>query len=523
MSSQAVLDTKPIGAFRELRSVAPALVLGLLLLGVLFQQDVSAAVGIWSDSTAYNHCFLIIPIVAYLIWDRRATLVGVPAKPVPWVALAAIPVGIAWLVAERLGVMEGRQLMVVTLAELLLLAVLGWRLWFLLLGPLLYLYFLVPFGAFVTPLLQDFTTSFVVHGLALLNIPNFTDGRTIEIPEGVFLVAEACAGLRFLIASTAFGCLYALLMYRGTLRRTVFILVSIIVPIIANGFRALGIVVLGHVLGSAQAAVTDHILYGWMFFSIVILLLVVLGLPFRQDHRRYEVSSVAVTASGDGGHGRASFAAAALVVAVAAVAPLIVFQLDRANAAGLTGALPPLAVPAGCSAEADGDAPVGTLPVDGPVGRLLMQRIACDGVTFDVRVQVFSPHVTPGRILSEQRRLTGEGIAEDTELHWLSGSDGGPPIWRLSLTSGPSFVAATGLWIDGGPTPGGFAMRIRQAWNSVVGSPFAPLVVAVSPEADWSRISQPRQAELVRRLTRFLQDQPGLVAQLGQLSAAAAH
>ena len=58
------------------------------------------------------------------------------------------------------------------------------------------------------------------------------DGYTIEIPEGTFYVAEACAGLRFLIASIAFGCLYALLMYRSPVRRTAFIVISIVVPII---------------------------------------------------------------------------------------------------------------------------------------------------------------------------------------------------------------------------------------------------------------------------------------------------
>src|SRR5581483_9036774 len=93
----------------------------------------------------------------------------------------------------------------------------------------------------------------------------------------------ACAGLRFLIASIAFGTLYSCLIYRSFTRRALFMLASVIIPIIANGFRALGIVVLGHVLGSAQAAAADHILYGWLFFSIVILLLIMAGLPFRED------------------------------------------------------------------------------------------------------------------------------------------------------------------------------------------------------------------------------------------------
>ena len=173
--------------------------------------------------------------------------------------------------------------MAMTFAELLFFTMLGPRLWWRLAGPLLYLYFLVPFGAFLTPKLQDITTVFVTHGLRILHIPAYITGYTIEIPEGTFLIAEACAGLRFLIAAVAFGCLYALTMYRSPVRRAIFIGISIVVPIIANGFRALGIILLGHVLGSAQAAETDHVLYGWVFFSAVILILIVLGLRFRED------------------------------------------------------------------------------------------------------------------------------------------------------------------------------------------------------------------------------------------------
>jgi hypothetical protein len=136
-----------------------------LLLGILFHAEVIAAVGVWIDSTAYNHCFLIIPIVIFLIWDRRSTLAGLAAEPLPLAALLAIPLGIAWLAAERLGIMEGRQLVAVSMVEVLFLAMLGRRLWLALLGPLLYLYFLVPFGEFLTPKLQDITTWFIRHSL----------------------------------------------------------------------------------------------------------------------------------------------------------------------------------------------------------------------------------------------------------------------------------------------------------------------------------------------------------------------
>ena len=166
---------------------------GLIALGLLFHTEVVAAVTVWQDSTAYNHCFLVIPIVLYLIWDRRDTLRDASARPYPLAILAGIPLAIAWLLAERLGIMEGRQLVAMSFAELLFFVVLGPRLWWRLAGPLLYLYFLVPFGAFLTPKLQDITTLFVAHGLPLLHIPAYITGYTIEIPEGQ---VPDCRGLR---------------------------------------------------------------------------------------------------------------------------------------------------------------------------------------------------------------------------------------------------------------------------------------------------------------------------------------
>jgi exosortase len=191
--------------FAALRSVAWPIGLGLLLLGGIFHREVAAAVQTWLDSTAYNHCFLVIPIAAYLLWDRRFELCGIAARPWRPALLLGVPLALVWLLAERLGIMEGRQLAAIGFVEVLFLAVLGPRLWWAVAGPLLYLYFLVPFGEFLTPQLQDITTVLVSHGLEVLGVPAYIDGYVIEIPQGTFFIAEACAGLRFLIASIAFG------------------------------------------------------------------------------------------------------------------------------------------------------------------------------------------------------------------------------------------------------------------------------------------------------------------------------
>lgn len=269
-----------------------ALAIGAAAFGVVFFDEIRRAVAVWEESTAYNHCYLILPIVVYLIWERWQALYARAPDPSFWPLVAMVPVGLVWLFASGAQITEGRELAAMTLFELFLLAVLGVKVWRVAAFALLYLYFLVPAGAFITPYLQTFAAQFAVKGVELLGIRIYSDGYHIEVPGARFEVAEACAGLRFLIASVALGTLYGYTMYRSWKRRAAFIAVSIIVPIIANGLRVLGIVVYGYVLGNAEAAVADHLIYGWVFFSLVSLILILLGLPFRQAVPAFPVTLV---------------------------------------------------------------------------------------------------------------------------------------------------------------------------------------------------------------------------------------
>ncbi|HTW69557.1 MAG TPA: exosortase A [Acetobacteraceae bacterium] len=482
MSTPTLLTRDIATAWRSQRGVAMTLGVGVIALGILFHEEVAAAIRTWMDSTAYNHCFLIIPIAAYLVWDRRATLRGFSAQPVIWPALAGIPIALAWLLAERLGIMEGRQLMAMSFLELLALVVLGWTLWWQVAGPLLYLYFLVPFGDFLTPKLQDITTGFVQHGLNLLQIPNYITGYTIEIPEGTFYIAEACAGLRFLIASIAFGVLYALLMYRSPLRRVAFIAASMVVPIIANGMRAVGIIALGHVLGSAKAAATDHVLYGWIFFSLVILLLIALGLPFREDIAREGAAAAtprrATMPPMD--HWRGALIAGIVVVLLAAAGPAVAMQLDSLGK-HVAGSIQPLNFGPGCT-DLAADVPA---PPDTP-GHLASQRIVCGGLTLDVHVDVFGKHSTSAPVLAAQRRLTDiPNTTHDdnfeTETVTLPVTSGPANLWRLVRTTAPGPMVAVAIWVNGKPAGTGLRMRAHMAWQSLMGAAVAPVVVAVRP------------------------------------------
>ncbi len=512
MITGALTVTTAPATWRSFRLAVPALLLGLGLLGLLFREEIEAAVRVWMHSTAYNHCILVLPIAAYLAWDRRSLLADVLVQPTPLLALAGLPLALVWLIAERVGIMEGRQLAAMCLVELLFLTVLGWPMWRRLSAPLLYLFFLVPFGAFIVPALQTFTAGFTIVGLNLLGIPNFSDGYTIEIPAGTFYVAEACAGLRFLIAAIAFGVLYSCLMYRSPLRRGLFMAASVIVPIIANGFRALGIVVLGQALGSAEAAAADHIIYGWVFFSAVIFLLILIGLPFRQEPH-WRAPPVAAQRPN-----KAPFAGSLLAAAVlglsAMIGPVTAGRLDDGANGTLALAQLDFGAEAPCTSAPAAKRTEAGAPANAAPSRILVQRLTCGDQNVTLHVEVFAPRTGLSHIVAQRRRLTGEfGGDADTTLLQSSGVE-----WQLVETETPLGATATALWIDGRPATGSLATRIRQARNSLLGSTRAPVLVAITPEIAWKTEGEAGRLHAKALLQAFLDSQPALPAKIGALS-----
>ncbi len=507
---QPLLDdrtSRPI-AFADFRArflpVLAALAVGALLLAGLFFQEVRAAVTTWNTSTAYGHCYLVLPMTLYLIWDRRAVLDAIPARPDFRFALLALPIAVVWLVAERLGIMEGRQLMAIATLEVLLLTVLGLRLFWALLGPLLYLFFLVPFGAYLTPALQHFTAQFAATGLDLLGIPNFTNDLTIEIPAGTFFVAEACAGLRFLIAAVAFGVFYALLNYHSPLRRVVFIGASIVVPIIANGLRALGIVVLGNILGNAQAAAADHIIYGWVFFSVVMLLLVAAGLPMREPQRVYPASASRQVTR----FSRAPVWYAVAVCLLVAAGPAVAAALSvLATPAPLT-AMPSIALPAGCRQ-------VGASPPL-PATRVAL-GVDCGGQTFEIAIETFPARSTLADLLAARRQATGELGAEDASYSGLNVAGDEKGDWSLVQTIEPFRTTALASWVDGKPAQTGIRGRLEQARASVLGSQYAPVLMTISTN-ERGGLPAERQAALAQQMRGLVEAQTGLTAQVAAFS-----
>ncbi|MBT0960609.1 exosortase A [Denitromonas iodatirespirans] len=259
-----------------------ATLLGVLLVWALAYRDsLMDMAAIWSRSDTFAHGFVVLPISAYLIWMQRAHLAGCRPKPavsvLPLVLLAAF----AWVLGRLTSVAALEHVSAVAVLVSALWCGLGHRLFRRLAFPLGFLMFMAPVGEFLVPVLMHYTAEFTVSAVRASGVPVYQEGLQFVLPNGRWSVVEACSGIRYLIASFMVGTLYAYLNYQKLHKRLMFALVALLIPIIANWVRAYIIVMLGYLSDNALAAGVDHLIYGWVFFGVVILTMFWLGNRWR--------------------------------------------------------------------------------------------------------------------------------------------------------------------------------------------------------------------------------------------------
>ena len=307
----------PAGKWRRAIGVLVAATAALL---VLFRRDVGDLAHIWWTSTTFGHCLFIGPVVAWLVWQRRCEVAELePTGWAPGLVLVAAG-GAGWLVGDASGVALARHLGLVMMVQGAVVTVLGPHVARGLLFPLSYAFFLVPFGEGLEPPLQTVTVAMVMPLLHLAGVPAQVEGVLITIPNGWFEVAEACSGAKFVIAMVAFGALVANVGFTRWRRRMWFMVAAVIVPVLANGLRAFGTIYAAHLTSVARATGFDHIVYGWLFFGLVMA--AVLAIGWRWFDRSPDDPAFDPAALPPPSRGRLPGAlAAVLVVATAALFP----------------------------------------------------------------------------------------------------------------------------------------------------------------------------------------------------------
>src|ERR1700722_133952 len=166
----------------------------------------------WIRDENYSHGFIVLPVVAYLVWKQRARLAATERRP-SWLGLPIVALSLALLLTGTAGVeffLMRTSAIGVAAGTILFLA--GWRWLRLLLFPLTFALLMIPLPAIVFyqlafPL-QLLATRFGVAILQLAHIPVLREGNLIVLARTTLEVAEACSGIRSLISLFALALLY---------------------------------------------------------------------------------------------------------------------------------------------------------------------------------------------------------------------------------------------------------------------------------------------------------------------------
>ncbi len=255
----------------------------LVAVFALHAPTTASMIDIWRRSETFTHGFLVVPAVLAFVWLRRAELARTPIRPSRTALLAVAAAGALWLIGELSSSLAPAQFGMVAMVPAAVAAIFGWAWVRALAFPLAFLFFAVPFGEVFVPTLIEWTADFTIAALRASGVPVYRESTSFVIPSGRWSVVEACSGIRYLIASVMLGSLYAWLMYRSPRRRTLFVAASIVVPLVANWLRAYGIVMLGHLSNNRIATGVDHLIYGWIFFGVLMLAMFWVGARWRED------------------------------------------------------------------------------------------------------------------------------------------------------------------------------------------------------------------------------------------------
>ena len=268
---------------RALRWLPPIAVAATFL--ILYWPVMTDLVWNWSRDSNYSHAFLVLPVAAYLAWERRRELASTERHPsfvgflVIGASLATLLIGIAGVEfflmrISLIGVMTG---MVLFLA--------GWRWLRILLFPLAFTLLMIPippvlFYQFAFPL-QLLSTRFGVAILDIARIPVLREGNVIALAHTTLEVTEACSGIRSLLSLFTLAVLYGYFTtpHRGS--RVAIAALSVPIAIVANGLRVAGTGIAAQYIGPAAATGFLHEFSGWTVFMTSLAMLIAVSSLFR--------------------------------------------------------------------------------------------------------------------------------------------------------------------------------------------------------------------------------------------------
>lgn len=504
----------------------PVLAAFAVAIGIVALHAATAAsiVAIWIRSETFAHGFLVVPICVWLVWREREGLADVAARPW-WPGLLFVAgAGAMWLVTSAAGVLGLKQFALAFMVQAAIVTVVGTRVARAIAFPLLFLLFAIPVGEMFVPTLIEWTADFTVSALRFSGVPVYREANHFVIPSGQWSVVEACSGIRYIIASVMVGTIYAAVAYRSVRKRAWFMAAAIVVPIVANWLRAYMIVMLGHLSDNKIAVGVDHVIYGWVFFGVVMVLLFWVG-SFWQEAppAARAVDGADRTAPGTSIRTAARAGATKLAAAVAAclVAAGIWLPLEAAVER------PSSAVPGVAAWPAQG----GWVATDRKIADWTPhyrgfawdanRTYAKDGREVGVYVAYFRNQTKGNELVTSGNQLTTMESASwkslthtDETVEW----DGASVAVRRTEIGGLTqrLDAVRLFWVDGHVTGSEYVAKARTAWAKLWGRGDDSALVVIYAQRGAS------EAQTLDTLRAFARDMsPAIAGALASVRAAA--
>jgi exosortase len=254
-----------------------SIALSVAAFAFLYRAVIAKLVYDWINDGNYSHGFLIVPVAAYLVWERRKKLTATPIKPTV-LGLVLLVGSLATLTAGIIGaeLFLSRVSMIGVIAGALLFTT-GWRFLRVLMFPLAFLLLMIPIPAIIFneiafPL-QLLASRGAEFTLSAAHIPVLREGNIIVLANTTLEVAEACSGIRSLISLVTLAIIYGYFTDDRVWARVVLTLAAVPVAVAANAARVAGTGVAAHYYGPAAAEGFFHTFSGWMLFVVAFVML----------------------------------------------------------------------------------------------------------------------------------------------------------------------------------------------------------------------------------------------------------
>ncbi len=255
------------------------------LVAVLYFDVLAGLVENWSSDSDFSHGFLVPVFAAYLVWSKRKTILN-KEDVHTWSGIAVVAFGLLTLVVGVYGaaIFLSRISLVIVLAGLVL-SFGGWRLLRELRFALLVLFLAFPLPAIIfnqiTLPLQFLASKLASNLLTLFGVPVLREGNVIELPAMTLEVAEACSGIRSLMALFTLAVFYGYFLEKSFLRRAVLVVASIPIAIAANAVRIFGTGLCVQYWDPDKALGFFHEFSGWVMFLVSLVCLFVVHRTMR--------------------------------------------------------------------------------------------------------------------------------------------------------------------------------------------------------------------------------------------------